>query len=209
MISEALRQYMDGLVPARHPEMQAMEAYAAEHGFPIVGPASGSLCYLVARLCGARRVFELGSGYGYSTAWFCKAVVENGGGEVNHVVWDQDLSDRARDHLGRMGFADVVRYTVGEAVEALSRSKGGYDLIFNDIDKQVYPESLPVIEEKLAPGGVLIIDNMIWSGKIFDDADSSPATQGVREFTRLITTSPRWIASLIPIRDGLIVARLR
>src|SRR6266700_646771 len=72
-----LHEYLDSLVPPRPPEMQAMEAYAKQTNFPIIGPASGYFCYQVARMIGARRVFELGSGYGYSTAWFAKAVQEN------------------------------------------------------------------------------------------------------------------------------------
>jgi predicted O-methyltransferase YrrM len=121
------------------------------------------------------------------------------------VVWDETLSQQARGHLEALGYGDLIRYRVGEAVQALRETEGPFDLIFNDIDKQAYPESLPVIEEKLRPGGVLIIDNMIWSGRIFDDSDQSPATQGVRELTRRITSSPDWIVSLIPIRDGLIL----
>lgn len=203
--NEQLRNYLDSLVPERPAEMQVMEAYAKEHNFPIIGPASGYFCYQLVRMIGARRVFELGSGYGYSTAWFAKAVQENGGGEVYHVVWDEKLSQQARGHLDALGYGDLIRYRVSEAVQALRETEGPFDLIFNDIDKQAYPESLAVIEEKLRPGGALIIDNMIWSGRIFDDSDQSPATQGVREFTRRITTSPDWIASLIPIRDGLIL----
>jgi predicted O-methyltransferase YrrM len=186
--------------------MQEMEARAQETDFPIIGPASGQLCYEVARMIGARKVFELGSGFGYSTAWFARAVTENGGGVVHHVVWDEDLSRDARQYLNALGFEDIVRYTVGEAVEALRAESGLFDLIFNDIDKQGYPQSLDVIEQKLRRGGVLIIDNMLWSGRIFDEGDHSPDTEGVREFTRRITTSPEWITSLVPIRDGVIVA---
>ncbi|MCI0577555.1 MAG: O-methyltransferase [Chloroflexi bacterium] len=205
--SEQVRAYLDSLVPARPAEMQAMEAYAREHNFPIIGPAAGYFCYLVARLIGARQIFELGSGYGYSTAWFARAVQENGGGVVHHVVWDDKLSQMAGHHLAALSYGDIVQYTVGEAVEALRQTSGPFDLIFNDIDKQAYPHSLPVIAEKLRPGGVLIIDNMLWSGRIFDNADQSEATRGVREFTRLITTDPDWVASLVPIRDGLIIAQ--
>ena len=201
-----VQEYLDRLVPARPGELQAMEDYAGETGFPIVGPSSGQLCYQVARMIGARRVFELGSGYGYSTAWFARAVQENGGGTVHHVVWDEQLSEKARGHLGALGYGDIVRYHVGEAVAALRQADGPFDLIFNDIDKQGYPASLPVIAQKLRPGGVLIIDNMLWHSRIFDPSDRAAATEGVREFTRLITTDPGWIASLIPIRDGLIVA---
>lgn len=206
LFSEQLRDYLDSLVPERAPELVEMEAYARQHRFPIIGPASGHLCYLVARMIGARRIFELGSGFGYSTAFFARAVRDNGGGTVHHVVWDEDLSRQARGHLDALGFADVVRYHVGEAVASLRASEGPFDLIFNDIDKEGYPASLPAIEEKLRPGGVLVIDNMLWSGRIFDADDQTPATAGVREFTRRITSSPGWISSLVPIRDGLIVA---
>jgi predicted O-methyltransferase YrrM len=155
---------------------------------------------------GAQRIFELGSGYGYSTAWFARAVQENGGGIVHHVVWDDKLSQMARQHLGALGYNDIVRYHVGEAVEALRNTDGIFDIIFNDIDKDGYPASVPVVYEKLRPGGLLIIDNMLWSGKIFDEKDKSPATIGVRDVTKLLTDSTQWITTLAPIRDGLIVA---
>ena len=206
LMSTQVREYLDGLVPPRPAEMQAMEAYAQANNFPIIGPASGYLCYQVARMIGATRVFELGSGYGYSTAWFAQAVQENGGGTVHHVVWDDELSRKARRHLDALGFGEIVQYHVGEAVQALRETAGPFDLVFNDIDKHGYPDSLPVITEKLRSGGVLIIDNMLWSGRIFDADDHSRDTEGIREFTRRVTTDPDWIASLVPIRDGLIVA---
>jgi caffeoyl-CoA O-methyltransferase len=206
LISKDVREYLDRLVPERHPELQAMEAYARENDFPIIGPACGHLCYQIARMIGARRIFELGSGFGYSTAFFAQAVRENGGDVVHHVVWDEALSIRARGHLGAMGFGDLVQYHVGEAVGTLTHTEGPFDLIFNDIDKHGYPESLPVIEQKLRRGGVLIIDNMLWGGRIFDPADTSRDTVGVRAFTRSIRESGAWITSLIPIRDGMIVA---
>ncbi|HEX6132751.1 MAG TPA: O-methyltransferase [Longimicrobiales bacterium] len=206
---ERILPYLDSLVPPRPPELQAMEAWARDTDFPIIGPAAGHFCYQLTRLLGARAVFEMGSGFGYSTAWFARGVVENGGGTVHHVVWDADLSRRAREHLTRLGFDGTIEYTVGEAVDSLARTAGGFDIIFNDIDKQAYPDSLPVVKRMLRPGGVLIIDNMLWSGRIFDDGDISPATEGVREFTRRITSDADWIVSLVPIRDGLILAWLR
>src|SRR5437867_5720234 len=126
LIPTQVQEYLDSLVPPRPAEMQAMEAYAREVRFPIIGPSSGYLCYQVARMIGARRVFELGSGYGYSTAWFARAVQENGGGVVHHVVWDEDLSQRARKHLGALGCADIVQYRVSEAVQALRETDGPF-----------------------------------------------------------------------------------
>jgi len=205
-IPEYLMEYIDRLVPPRPPEMQAMEADAEKMDFPIVGPASGYLCYQVARMIAAKRVFELGSGFGYSTAWFARAVAENGGGEVYHVVWDEELSRQARTHLAALGYDGIVRYHVGEAVQTLRKTAGSFDLIFNDINKEDYADSLPVIAEKLRPGGVLIVDNMLWHGRIFDGKDKTPATESIRKLTGLLTRSPDWIASLVPVRDGVMVA---
>lgn len=204
--NDQLSTYLNSLVPERRAEVQKMEAYAQEHGFPIIGPAAGHFCYLIARLAGAKRIFELGSGYGYSTAWFARAVQENDGDEVFHVVWDEELSQRARKHLSALGYDDIVRYHVGEAVAALRETSGQFDLIFNDIDKEGYPDSLDVIEEKLRPGGVLIIDNAIWSGRVFDDSEQDASTKAIRETTRRLTNNHKWLASIVPIRDGLLVA---
>jgi caffeoyl-CoA O-methyltransferase len=206
LFSDTLVSYLDGLVPPRHPEMVQMEAWAAEHRFPIIGPAAGQCCYFLSRLLGARRVFELGSGYGYSTAWFARAVRENGGGEVHHVVWDEELSKRARKHLAVLGLDDLIRFHVAEAVETLQKVGGTYDVIFNDILKNLYPASLPVIEQHLRPGGLLVIDNMLWHARIFDKNDHAAETEGVREATRILTSSGNWTSSLLPIRDGMIVA---
>lgn len=206
LIPTHLMKYLDSLVPPRPPEMQAMEAHADRIGFPIIGPACGYLCYQVARMIGAKRTFELGSGFGYSTAWFAKAVLENGGGEVFHVVWDEKLSQQARQHLAALGYESIVRYHVAEAVETLRQTPGPFDLIFNDIDKEGYAHSLPVIAEKLRPGGVLIVDNMLWHGNIFETRDQSSSTRGVRKLTELLVHSPDWVVTLNPVRDGVMIA---
>src|SRR5437867_697963 len=115
IISAEVSEYLESLVPRRPPELARMERRARKIRFPIIGPAVGQLCYQLARTIGARRVFELGSGFGYSTAWFARAVKDNGGGVVHHVVWDEELSRQARGHLDALGLGDQVRYTVGEA----------------------------------------------------------------------------------------------
>lgn len=203
---QAVQDYLTSLVPAREQEVQKMEAYAEENNFPIIGPVCGHYCYQLARMINAKSIFELGSGYGYSTAWFAKALRENGGGVVHHTVWDEELSKSASSYLSKLGFDDLVKYHNAEAVETLRNTEGPFDLIFNDIDKHAYPESLDVIQDKLRSGGILIIDNMLWSGRIFNKTDKTPATEGVREFTRRITNSNEWIVSLLPARDGMIVA---
>jgi predicted O-methyltransferase YrrM len=206
IVYDQVQEYITSLVPPREPELQKMEEIAEKNDFPIIGAACGYYCYQLARMINAKSVFELGSGYGYSTAWFAKAVKENGGGVVHHTVWDDDLSKRAQRHLSALGSVDVVRFHNAEAVETLRQTPGPFDIIFNDIDKDGYPDSLPVIKEKLRSGGLLIIDNMIWHGQTLDPSDHESTTEAIRRFMRDITTDPDWIVSLAPMRDGMIVA---
>ena len=152
VLSDRIEQYLTDLVPRRAEELRTMELHAAQIAFPIIGPACGHFCYLVARMIGAQRVFEMGSGYGYSTAWFARAVHENGGGKVFHIVWDADLSAQAQGHLAALGDAEDLEYRGGEAVEMLEATPGLFDLIFLDIDKEGYPQALPLIASKLRPG---------------------------------------------------------
>src|SRR5689334_16899148 len=206
LFAPELVDYLNGLARHGDPVLERLEKQAAETRFPIIGPPAGQFCYLVARMLGARRIFELGSGFGYSTIWFAKAVRDNGGGEVYHTVWDEGLSERAKRNVEEAGLSQIVKFRVSEAVAALKETPGPFDLIFNDIDKHGYPASLPVIKERLRVGGALIIDNMLWHGGIFDDSDTNENKRGVQEVTRRIYEDKDFAASLIPIRDGLITA---
>lgn len=208
-----IQEYQNSLLPARDAVFLEMERYARENDFPIIELAVGQFCYQIANLIDAKYIFEMGSGYGYSTAWFARAlkeryeIVPDTPGIVYHVVWDEVLSDMAQDYLQRLGYEGHVEYQIGEAVKALEEfEEESLDLILCDIDKETYPEALPIIKEKLRPGGVLLIDNMLWYGRIFDKNNTSASTEGVRKFTRLITTDPDWIVSLIPVGDGVILA---
>ncbi|MDW8368169.1 MAG: O-methyltransferase [Abditibacteriales bacterium] len=201
-----INQYLTELTNHPDPLLRRLEEEARQTRFPIIGAAAGRFCYLITRLVKARTVFELGSGFGYSTLWFAKAVRDNGGGKVYHNVWDEGLSRRARQYFAEAGLSDLVEFHVGEAVAALRRAEGPFDVIFNDIDKQGYPASLPVIKEKLKVGGVLIVDNMLWQGRVLDPNDQEPTTQAIRLTTQQIFNDPDFVPTLVPIRDGLVVA---
>ncbi|HET6384767.1 MAG TPA: O-methyltransferase [Armatimonadota bacterium] len=200
------QSYLLNLSQLHDAVLARMEEEARRDHFPIIDRVGGNLCYLLSRAIGARRVFELGSGYGYSTLWFAKAVRENGGGEVHHTVWHKDLHDRARANISEAGYDDIVRFHLGEAVETLRGVDGPFDVLFNDIDKDGYPASLPVMKEKLRVGGLIIIDNMLHHGSVFNSTDTSASANGVREFTRLLQADNDFVSQLIPIRDGITVA---
>ena len=200
------QNYITDLSTHDDPVLLRMEEEARRDRFPIIAPAGGKLLYLLTRMIGARKVFELGSGYGYSTLWFAKAVRENGGGVVHHTVWDEGLHQRARANIAEAGYADLVQFHLGEAVEALTATDDTFDLFFNDIDKAGYPASLPVMKSKLRVGGVIAIDNMLMNGNIFNPEAKEASTAGVREFTHLLRADPDFVFQLVPIRDGIIVA---
>jgi caffeoyl-CoA O-methyltransferase len=230
---EQVSDYILAMTRHHDPLLAEMEQRAEAEGFPIIGPHVGPWLYTLTRLIGATRVYELGSGYGYSTWYFCKAVQENSGGAgtsargdaadksvhpteeagrsagptVVHTVWDAQLSSDARANLTRAGFAEFTTFIEGEAVAALTAADGGWDIIFMDIDKEGYAAALPVIEQKLRPGGLLLVDNLIWSGKVADATDTRSSTEGIRRLTTMLRDSPRWELLILPLRDGLGVAR--
>jgi len=195
------------------PVLNEMEERGRREGFPIIGPLVGPWLYFFACLIKARRIIELGSGFGYSTWYFAKALHDMDGGIVTHTVWDDALSRDARANLENAGLLHHCEFIVSEAVLALTTVEPGIDLIFMDIDKEGYTAALTVIEEKLRPGGLLLTDNVLWSGRVLLDSEESkqageptPATRAVRAFNERLQESDKWQYLINPLRDGLGVA---
>lgn len=195
--------YLHHLTPPSPGVLPEMEARAAERGFPIIGPLVGRLLWLLASSRGARTVLEMGSGFGYSTAWFALAV-----GEGGKVVWTDSSTEncrQARDDLGRMGLNDRVEYHVGDSLEIAARIGGSYDIVFIDVDKHRYPEALDRALPRLAVGGLLVVDNALWSGDVARSEAESRALTGIRELNRRIYTHPDLLSVILPLRDGVAV----
>lgn len=210
LLPDNLNDYIVSQTRFDDPILIEMEERAQRDGFPIIGSAVGPWLYFFTRLMKASHVFEMGSGYGYSTWFFARGIKENGGGMVTHTVWDEGLSRDARNYLERAGLADQCDFQVSESVLALSGASRGIDIIFCDIDKEMYPGALDVVESKLKPGGLFICDNLLWSGRVMHEtAAGDEATAGVKEITRMLRESPRWDFLLLPLRDGVGFARFR
>jgi predicted O-methyltransferase YrrM len=182
------------------PVLEAMHAEAAERRFPIVGPEVGRLLFQLARVSGARRIFELGSGFGYSTLWFARAIGPEG--RVHHTDGDPANTGKAREYLGRAGVAERVVFGTGDARDLLEQTEGTFDIVFMDIDKHQYPDAYRRFRDRVKPGGLVIVDNLIWSGKVAAGAED-PDTRGVREYIGLMWKDERFLSSLLPVRDGV------
>ena len=207
LVSPELDAYILELLPARHPVIAEMETQARQRDIPIVGPAVATLLSLLARSIGARRVFELGSAIGYSTAFFAEAV--GPGGRVFYTDGSEKNAREARGYLEKLGLADRVEFRVGEAVSVLKTSEGDFDVIFVDIDKDGYPQALEAAAPRVRPGGYLLADNVLWSGRVVDSGSRDAATEGIREFNRRLFARRDFESVVVPLRDGVAVARKR
>lgn len=207
VVDPEIDAYLKELHQEHDPVRQAMEALAQQEGFPIVGPLVGRHLLLLARAIGAKQVFELGSGFGYSALFFARAVGPEG--HVHCTELAASNIERGQSFLSDAGVIERVTYHQEEATAALTRVGGTYDIIYNDIDKDGYPETIELAHTHLRPGGLFITDNALWSGRILDPADDSASTRGVAEFNRRLFSHPGFLASINPTRDGVAVALKR
>jgi predicted O-methyltransferase YrrM len=209
IVNPDVERYMRTL-QARHdePVLLEMEKEAEERDFPIVNRLVGVTLELLARAIGARRVFELGSGYGYSAYWFSRAVGPDG--EVHLTDGDPENEKKALDYLGRAGLDGPIRFHVGEAVESLGGTDGEFDIVYCDIDKGDYPKAWEAGRERIRPGGLYLCDNVLWSGRVAQEApeeDTRPEwTDAIKEHNRMIAEDERFLSAIVPTRDGVMVA---
>ena len=205
IVNPRIEDYLRRLYDDGDPVRLEMEELARQRRFPIVGPLVGRTLSVLARGIGARRVFELGSGYGYSALFFARAVGE--GGSVHCTELSEENVKLAEGFLGRAGVWARVTYHREEATAALRRVGGTWDIVYNDIDKDGYPETVELAHAHLRPGGLFITDNVLWSGRVLaGEDDGGKDTAGVKEFTRRLLAHPGFLTAINPTRDGVAVA---
>ena len=203
--TEPVEKYLYGLLPERDEILSAMEEEAARRKVPIVGPAVGRVFFQLARLMGARHVFEMGSAIGYSTIWWARAVGE--GGRVIYTDGNPKNAESARRNFESAGVADRIEVRVGDALELLSEEKSGsFDIIFNDVDKEDYPKVFRLAVPRVRKGGLFITDNALWSGRVADAGTGEKTTEAIQEFNRLLDGSKEVFTTILPLRDGVAVA---
>jgi len=200
VLEPKIEQYLSDLLPERNRVVREMEEYAEANNFPIVGPMVGRLCYQMVKSINAKRIFEMGSGFGYSTYWLAKGLPDDG--KVIFTEYSPNNIKLAENFLGRIDVLDKVEIIQGDAIERLEKMDGEFDLIMNDIDKEYYPKSLEVILPRLRKGGILITDNLIWSGRVAE-TEPDAQTRSIIEYTKMLYDSPDLWTTIIPLRDGV------
>lgn len=207
IVNRDVERYLRGLLDDDHPVAAEMEARAKELDFPIVGRVVGVTLEVLARSIAARRVFEMGSGYGYSAYWFSRAVGE--GGEVHMTEGNGDNQRLALSFLERAGLVDRVVSHVGNALELIDEVDGEFDVVFCDIDKGGYPQAWEKARDRIRVGGLYLCDNVLWSGRVTgaEPDDPNPEwTRAVTEHNEAVVADERYVSTIVPTRDGVTVA---
>jgi predicted O-methyltransferase YrrM len=204
ILNSAVEDYLNELLPARDAVLTEMERLAKRRDIPIIGPACARVLYLMAKLIDAKRVFEMGSAIGYSTIWWARAVGPQG--EVFYTDGDASNARRAREYFAQAGVEKRIRVMVGDASASLKKTAGKFDIIFIDIDKDGYPDALRLALPRLRRGGLIIADNVLWSGKV-TRRSSDEYTKAIQSFNRTTFASHKLFSIIVPLRDGVTICQ--
>jgi predicted O-methyltransferase YrrM len=185
------------------PVLVEMEAEAAERGFPIVGRNVGVTLEVLARSIGARRIVELGSGFGYSGYWHARAVGPDG--ELHLTDGDPENARTAEDYLTRADLWSPVTFHIGDAVASLASLEGTFDVVFCDIDKAGYPDAWRTARDRIRPGGLYVCDNVLGYGQ-GNVVEGGGAAEAVREHNAMIASDEGYLSTIVPTREGVMVA---
>ncbi len=177
-----------------------MYRYGVARNFPIIGPVVGRFLRQLAMISNARRILELGSGFGYSAAWFAGGLRK--GGRIICIDGSEDNRKAAIAFFEKSPYSKMIDFRVGDALNIARKLPGKFDIILNDIDKHQYPDAFDLSLTKLRKGGLLITDNVLWSGRILNE-NPDAASEKIMEFNKKLFGSSAILGSIIPIRDGL------
>ncbi len=204
IVDPAIEAYLHRIQPAPYKVLREMERSGIDRGFPIIGPLVGRLCAQLATGIRAQTVFEMGSGFGYSTVWFAQAVGPRG--RVVHTDGSAQLTAEAQGWLGKARLKSRVEFRTGDARDALRGESGPFDVVFIDIDKEQYPDAWELARKRVRMGGLILTDNALWQGKVANNVTKDAATRGVREYTRLALEDKNFLTTILPLRDGVAVS---
>lgn len=190
--------------PIRRALREATEQ-TREDAVMVVGPLEGAFLQMVTQLVGARRVLEIGTYTGYSALCFAEALPEDG--TVMTCEIDEEVAAMARRYFAQSPAGRKIDIRLGPALETMRALTGPFDVIFIDADKTNYLNYYRHALHLLSPHGVILIDNVLWSGEVLKQPPPDERTAAIQELNRTVASDPRVTAVLVTIRDGLLVVR--
>ena len=200
IIQQDQAEYLDGLLTQKDPLLAEMEAYAAEHRVPIADREVARFIEITARITGARKALEIGMAIGYSVVHLARGMDEQG--RVVTIDPSDEMISAATGYLKRAGLLDRVEIKRGKALELMPHLDETFDLLFIDAVKEEYSQYLDLGLPRLRAGGVVIVDNLLWGGRVASD-DTESSTVALREFNPYFMNHPQLLAEVLPVGDGL------
>jgi predicted O-methyltransferase YrrM len=186
--------------------LQEMLDAGRKEGIPIVSPATGRVLRVLVLALAPKRVVEIGTAIGFSTLWMASALPA--GGRIDTIDPDRSRTDRARRYWLRAGVTDRIRVTNEPALRVLPRLAPGIEFAFIDALKPEYVLYLDALLPKMAPGGVITVDNVLWSGRIAA-GDRDANTEALRAFNQRFLHEEQLEATIVPVGDGLGIGVVR
>ena len=208
-VTDALQEYLDDLVPPRDEVLARMEEEAHRENIPIVDPHEGALLSLLVRIAGGKRVLELGAATGYSGIWLLRGT---GGGTLTTFELDLERARRARANFSDAGFGQRALVLQEDAVRGLEKLDTRFDVCFIDLlnvfpSEDVTRRALELCLERLDGGALLMADNALRQGEVVRPKNQQ--AKNVAYYNQLVAKHPRLESVVVPIRDGLSIARVK
>lgn len=172
------------------------------------GHYQGRVLSLISKIKAPNTILEIGTYTGYSALCLAEGLQKNG---VLHTIdINEELYDFQRKYFDKSEFGSQIIQHLGDAIEIIPKIEGKFDLVFIDADKPNYPEYFQLIIEKMNPGGIILSDNVLWSGKVVEKVkEDDESTKALLEYNRLLAEDNRLETVIFPIRDGLTLSRYK
>ena len=210
VVNEDIEAYAAAHTTPEHPLLAdvAANTRASQEGHGMmVGLLEGRFLETLVWLSGARRILEIGCFTGYSALSMAAALPP--GGTITTCELDPERAAMARRHFDASPWADRIDLIVGPALDSLTLLMGPFDLVFIDADKVSYSKYYEAVLPLLADRGLIVADNVLWSGRVLDDADQSDDTTAIRAFNAMVVNDPRVTCVMATVRDGVLLIRRR
>lgn len=208
-LPEDIEAYAERFTAPEPPLLQELNRYTHRHVLQprmLAGHLQGRVIAMLSHMIKPRRILEIGTYTGYSALCWAEGLA--GDGRIDTIELNDELETMTREYFDRSPFGDNILLHIGNAVELIDRIPGTFDIVFMDADKVNYPNYLNKVMDRVETGGYIIADNVLWSGKVTLPIEQMDAdTRALYEYAKRVQDNPQLEEVLLPIRDGLLIAR--